>query len=395
MFQKMQLITIAILLISVKTLAINTYTPKNLEFLSTANVSGSIQDSRGAIWLNSNRGFFRYNGQSAEYLNAQMGQTSLSCDALGRIYGIGSDYVISFNPASLESTIIHIEEEKNLSEKTLLAYSTDWQLLLEWLETEANQDINTFCPEHLSEELIKEYLYYLNKKKLARSSINRHLASIKSYCKFMVKKGLLKDSPCSEITMAKLPKHLPQYLEIDELIKVIESPDLSTEQGIRDRAVMEVLYSGGLRVSELVGLNLEDINFSDMTMRVFGKGSKERIANIGHIAMEQLNLYLEHSKELRLKTRDKALFLNLKGTRLSDRSVRDIVHKYCASTDASQNLSPHGFRHSFATHLLDNGADLRSVQELLGHKRISTTQVYTHLTKAKLQKIYDDAHPRA
>ncbi len=296
---------------------------------------------------------------------------------------------------SLDSFFLYLKEEKNLSEMTVLSYSRDWQSLMDWLENQEKLDPEKIDPQMITEAHIRRYLYYLNKKGLARATINRHLAAVKSYYKYLLRKGYLKENPTRELSVGKTPRKLPHYLDIEEIVSVIEAPDLTTEGGLRDRALMEVLYSGGLRVSELVGLTLNDLDFENQTVLVMGKGGRQRLANLGGPAVEALRNYLAAMAPKRKVSGCKALFLNLRGGPLTDRAVRDIVHKYCNQAGAKDNLSPHGFRHSFATHLLDNGADLRAVQELLGHKRISSTQIYTHVSKAKLKKVYDSAHPRA
>ena len=296
---------------------------------------------------------------------------------------------------SLDGFFLYLSDEKNLSEMTVLSYSRDWQSFMDWLEKEEKLIPEEISPAVITEAHVRRYLYYLNKKNLARSTINRHLAAIKSYYKYMIRKGLLTENPVAELTVGKTPRRLPHYLDIDEIVSVIEAPDLSTEGGLRDRALMEVLYSGGLRVSELVNLTINDVDFGNQTVLVMGKGGRQRLANLGGPAVKALSRYLRCIEQKRKSSGSNALFLNLRGGPLTDRAVRDIVHKYCNQVGTKDNLSPHGFRHSFATHMLDNGADLRAVQELLGHKRISSTQIYTHVSKAKLKKIYDSAHPRA
>ena len=198
-----------------------------------------------------------------------------------------------------------------------------------------------------------------------------------------------------EIKMGKLPRRLPRYLDERDIVRVLESPDGSTESGLRDRAILEVLYGSGLRVSELVGLNTADIHLQDKWIRVQGKGGRERVSPLSTYSAEYLQLYIDKTKEKRMTAKTDRVFLNLRGKPISDRAVRDIVRKYCLQAGAKEILSPHGIRHSFATHLLDNGADIRIVQELLGHKRISSTQIYTHVSRSKLRKVYRLAHPRA
>lgn len=295
---------------------------------------------------------------------------------------------------ALDQFYFYLQDEKNLSPLTLLSYSKDWNSFLGWLE-EQGQDISLLEVENITENTVRKYLYYMNQKGRSRSTINRHLAAMKSFYKFMLRKRYLQDNPLQDLAMGKLPKKLPHYLDLNEIIRVIEAPDESTEGGIRDRAIMEVLYGSGLRVSELVGLTLEDVDFTANWARVSGKGGRQRMAPLSSLAVKYLKMYRDITQDKRQQTGVKSIFLNLRGGSLTDRAVRDIVHKYCLQTGAKEILSPHGFRHSFATHLLDNGADLRVVQELLGHRRISSTQIYTHVSRTKLKKVYHYAHPRA
>ncbi|MDD2654770.1 MAG: tyrosine-type recombinase/integrase, partial [Candidatus Omnitrophica bacterium] len=188
----------------------------------------------------------------------------------------------------------------------------------------------------------------------------------------------------------KLDKRLPHFLTEDEMLKLLGAPPKDGESGLRDRAIMETFYSTGMRISELVGLNMDDIDFISGVVKVRGKGKKERLLPIGEKALSALRQYIENRKE-----KTKEVFLNKNGTRITDRGVRDILEKYIKLTSLKENISPHTLRHTFATHLLNHGADLRSVQELLGHVNLSTTQIYTHLSTERLKNIYDKTHPRA
>ncbi|MDR1193049.1 MAG: tyrosine recombinase [Peptococcaceae bacterium] len=295
---------------------------------------------------------------------------------------------------ALDQFYFYLQDEKNLSGLTLQSYNKDWNSFLGWLESRG-EETALLDVEKIDEAAVRHYLYHLNQKGLARTTINRHLAAMKSFYKFMLRKNHLAQNPLQGLSMGKAPRRLPHYLDFEEITRVIESPDEETEAGLRDRAIMEVLYGSGLRVSELVGLTVEDIDLSAGWVRVMGKGGRQRVAPLGSHAAICLRRYQEQTREKRRQFHTKALYLNLRGGPLTDRAVRDIVHKYCLRTGAKEILSPHGFRHSFATHLLDNGADLRAVQELLGHRRISSTQIYTHVSRTKLKKIYHLAHPRA
>jgi len=295
---------------------------------------------------------------------------------------------------ALDQFYYYLQDERNLSSLTLLSYNKDWNDVLAWLETQGI-DIAGFEAADFTEHTVRRYLYALSQKGLSRATINRRLAAMKSFYQFMLRKEYTETNPLQDVVMGKLPKRLPHYLDLDEIIRVIETPDTSTEGGLRDRAILEVLYGSGLRVSELVGLKTGDVNIAESWARVYGKGGRQRIAPLSSFGAEYLAKYMKRTDGKRRETGVGSVFLNLRGGALTDRAVRDIVHKYCRQAGAKEILSPHGFRHSFATHLLDNGADLRVVQELLGHRRISSTQIYTHVSRTKLKKIYHMAHPRA
>ncbi|HCP15881.1 MAG TPA: tyrosine recombinase XerD [Peptococcaceae bacterium] len=288
-----------------------------------------------------------------------------------------------------------MRDERNVSQLTLQAYSRDWQSYMDWLETAEKQPPETFEAEGITLNQVRRYLYDMNRKGLSRGTINRRLASMKSFFKYMIRHDLVPENPLSSISLTKQQRKLPRYLDVDEMVQVIEMPDCATEAGSRDRAIMEILYGSGLRVMELVGLKVTDLNLSAGAVHVMGKGGRERIAPLGTKAAEAVSAYLLKSRQTRAIRHEKALLLNLRGGPLTDRAVRDIVRKHCLEAGTKEVLSPHGFRHSFATHLLDNGADLRVVQSLLGHRRISSTQIYTHVSRTKLRKIYHKAHPRA
>lgn len=292
-----------------------------------------------------------------------------------------------------------LESERNMSALTVDAYSRDWQTLIEWLAQEEKIEPETLTLEALESNRLLRYLYYMRQKGWARTTINRRLASMKGFFKYALKQHWIDNNPAEEIGLLKQEKKLPHYLDAQEMIEVLEAPDAQTEAGSRDRAIMEILYGSGLRIHELVSLNIGSIDFEQGRIRVWGKGGRERMAPFGSHAREALRIYLERTIAKRQAKHgsglDAPVFLNLKGGRLTDRSVRSLVQKYCQQANVKEILSPHGFRHSFATHLLDNGADLRAVQELLGHRRISSTQIYTHLSKQKLRRVYHNAHPRS
>lgn len=242
----------------------------------------------------------------------------------------------------------------------------------------------------------REYLGYLTDQNLSKTSIARKMASLRSFYKFLQKRGIMEINPVKSVRSPKQEHKLPKFLDYEQIKKLIETPKMDDWLGVRDRAILETLYSTGIRVSELVALNLGDIDFLGEVVHITGKGKKERLSPIGSSALQSIQRYIEmRSKWVQANgVNTNALFLNKHGSRISSRSVRRKMDKYLTMAGLDPSISPHTLRHSFATHLLNNGADLRSVQELLGHKSISTTQVYTHLTTNKLKDVYDQAHPR-
>jgi len=244
---------------------------------------------------------------------------------------------------------------------------------------------------------VRAYLAHLNEKQYSRATIARKLATLRSFYKFLVKRNQISTNPVTAVRTPKQDKKLPRFLEYEEVKRLLETPPMNTWLGARDRAIMETLYSTGIRVSELVALNMEDIDFLGEVVHVRGKGKKERIAPIGASALQTIQHYMEFRNKRAQNNNNfdsKVLFVNKHGRRLSTRSVRRKMDKYLKMAGLDPAISPHTLRHSFATHMLNNGADLRSVQELLGHQSLSTTQVYTHLTTTRLKEVYESAHPR-
>jgi integrase/recombinase XerC len=243
---------------------------------------------------------------------------------------------------------------------------------------------------------IRTYLAKLNEKEYAKRSVSRKLSALRSFYLYLVREGKLEISPFVYVRTPKQDKKLPQFMYVEQMELLLNAPDLSTSLGIRDRAIMETLYASGMRVSELVGLNDKSLDLDHGMALAFGKGSKERYVLLGAPSVAAIRKYMLESRSLlSQKAEEDALFLNYTGNRLSDRSVRRIIDKYIDQLATINHVSPHTFRHSFATHMLEAGADLRTVQELLGHVNLSTTQIYTHVTKDHLQSIYNKAHPRA
>ena len=258
-----------------------------------------------------------------------------------------------------------------------------------------NNEIDVTKIDHIVIRAYLGELYNKNKK----TSIARKLASLRGFFKFLIKEGRLSTNPASMVFTPKQEKHIPSFLSVDDMFRLVEKPGKSDILAQRDSAILEVLYSCGIRVSELVGLDVDDLDFNLGIIKVKGKGKKERIVPIGTKAIEALNDYLDNIVELREKVVDKGLdnpvFLNFRGKRLTTRSVARIVKKHVLQCGIMRDISPHSIRHTFATHLLDAGADLRSIQELLGHTSLATTQKYTHISIDKLMDVYDKAHPRS
>jgi tyrosine recombinase XerC len=287
----------------------------------------------------------------------------------------------------IEKFLRYLEIEKNSSSHTVLNYKIDLAEFSKFLQDKPIADVDYLA--------LRKYLAHLKEINLNNRTISRKLSCLRSFYKFLFREGLIKNNPVVMLSSPKQEKILPKFLTEEETVKLIEAPATDTVLGLRDRAIFEALYSTGMRVSELVSLNIDNIDFIGSTVKVLGKGKKERLLPIGDRALEAINQYLSERNSQRKKKETETLFLNKNNTRLSDRGVRKIIHKYITKLSLRSGVSPHTMRHSFATHLLNRGADLRSVQELLGHANLSTTQIYTHLTTEKLKSIYNKAHPRA
>jgi len=282
----------------------------------------------------------------------------------------------------IDKFLSYLEIEKNYSRHTLLNYKLDLEEFLAFLDRTSLEQVDYLT--------LRRFLAHLRTRELRPRSLARKLSSIRSFFRFLQREGYRKDNPATLLMSPKLDRILPKFLSEGDMVKFIESPEGKTILGKRDRAILETLYSTGIRVSELVGLNTEDVDLIGNIAKVAGKGKKERLVPIGNKAIEAIKSYLDHRKD-----QSSCLFLNKNGTRLTDRGVRFIFQKYIQKASMTSKVSPHVLRHSFATHLLDRGADLRSIQELLGHVNLSTTQVYTHVSTDRLRKVYDQSHPRA
>jgi integrase/recombinase XerC len=246
-------------------------------------------------------------------------------------------------------------------------------------------------------ECIRIYMAHLGSQQYSKSTTARKLATLRSFYKFLVKRNYVSSNPVMSIKTPKQEKKLPRFLEYEEVQRLLNAPPTNTWLGARDRAILETLYSTGMRVSELVALNMDDVDFLGEVIHIRGKGKKERISPVGSSALQAIQRYIEFRNKRMASDNafdSKVLFANKHGKRLSTRSVRRKMDKYLEEAGLDPNISPHTLRHSFATHMLNNGADLRSVQELLGHQSLSTTQIYTHVTTSRMKDVYDAAHPR-
>lgn len=301
----------------------------------------------------------------------------------------------------LDDFLKHLKYERNLSEHTLRNYESDLVQFYDYVAPPnadgERREVNLHSIDNLT---IREYMATLYEKKKKKSSIHRKVATLRTFFRFMCREGVLENNPAMLVTSPRVERTLPTHLNIQDMIRFIETPETETVLGKRDRAILELLYASGVRVSELVGLNLTDIDFTRMSLRVKGKGRKERIVPFGNHAKAALEIYLGVRGELLVEAdpddRDPlAVFMNYQGTRITTRSVGRMIDKYVRQCADLHHISPHSLRHSFATHLLDAGADLRTIQELLGHARLTTTQNYTHVSTDKLMEVYDKAHPKA
>jgi integrase/recombinase XerC len=296
----------------------------------------------------------------------------------------------------------HLRYERNVSEHTLRNYAIDLGQFLEHLapadaRTGARREVDIKQLDHIT---IREWLSELHDAQKKKSSIARKLAALRTFFQFLIREGVVELNPAKLVSTPRLEKKLPNHLSVEDAVRFIETPDAETDLGKRDRAILEMLYGTGVRVSELVKLDLRDMDLKNRMVRVKGKRRKERIVPFGEPALHALLGWLTVRQNFLNNAppaeRDaEAVFLNYQGTRITTRSVGRMVDKYIKICAGIHNISPHSLRHSFATHLLDSGADLRDIQELLGHARLSTTQIYTHVSMEKLIEVYDKSHPKA
>lgn len=292
--------------------------------------------------------------------------------------------------ALVDMFVTYLRVDRNLSPNTVVAYSSDLASFLAWASREG---VHVLDADH---RRLRRYLAELDRAKYAKRTIARRLAAVRSFYRFCVMRGYTTGSPAAVLATPRLPRQLPGVAPARLIEDLIEAPDATTPLGIRDRAILELLYATGVRVSELSGLDLGDVDLPGGTMRVMGKGSRERIVPVHPMAVRRLREYLESGRaELARPASGSALFLNRQGTRLAAGGIRRMLERYLVTLSASAQVTPHDLRHSFATHLLEGGADLRTVQELLGHVALSTTQIYTHVSTKHLRDVHKGAHPRA
>jgi integrase/recombinase XerC len=305
----------------------------------------------------------------------------------------------------LKDFVLHLRR-RDVSRHTVTAYENDVATFLKHTSQIRQTPLDELTPADVDAFAIRAFLGELHKQRISATSSARKLSAIRTFVKFLRREDLLENDPSSLVAAPKKPQTIPAHLTIDEMSKLLEMPDASTPLGRRDRAILELFYASGLRLSELVGLGIEDVNLSSRIVRVLGKGRKERLIPFNTATADAIRAWLKdrNTTGQRAESRGQTkhdrrvaapLFLNYRGGRLSTRSVDRLVRRYVALCGAKFGISPHALRHSFATHLLANGADLRAIQELLGHARLSTTQRYTHVNAAQLIEVYKKSHPRA
>lgn len=294
---------------------------------------------------------------------------------------------------NLEGFKAYILIEKNFSAHTAKAYYTDILDFLIWLDEENCEDV-TF-PK------VREYLHFIQKFQYKKTTLARKISSLRTFYKYLYREKKVDSNPASNLNSPKRPKNLPKFLSLYEVEQILNNVKIDTPAGFRNKTILELLWATGMRISELSGLNFEDLNLEENEIKVFGKGAKERIILVSERAKSYLERYIESARPLVAKgykvntSSDSPVFINNTGYRLQPKTVRNVINDIVEKIDLPKHVTPHVFRHSFATHLIENGADLRIVQELLGHASISNTQIYTHISSQHLKDVYNETHPRA
>jgi len=320
--------------------------------------------------------------------------------------------------SQLEAFVEHLRLNRNASGHTVLAYQGDLTQLIEFTAVHLEKAQNRLTPGDLDRGVVRAYMAELYRKGQSRSSVSRKLSSLRTFVRFLRREGWINDDPVVLAPSPRRDRKVPAHLSMDEMTRLLDAPDASTDLGRRDRAILELFYASGLRLSELVGLDVEDVNLQARIVRVRGKGGKERLVPFNTSAQTALRVWYADRARLRAAHAPSArrpgpgrvrvgvrrsksggdgdpVFVNARGTRLTGRSVQRLVARYVSGCSTRFGISPHALRHSFASHLLQRGADLRAIQELLGHVQLSTTQRYTHINAAQLLEVYRKAHPRA
>lgn len=290
----------------------------------------------------------------------------------------------------LEEFKIYLKSEKNFSVHTIRAYCADVYTFLIWADNLNVDEINS--------KKFSEYLYFIQKINYTKTTIARKIASIRAFYKFLFQEEIIETNPADALVAPKRPKSLPDFMSEEEVENILRNVKIETPAGFRNRVIFELLWVSGMRISELSNLNYENLNLEQNEIKVLGKGAKERIVLIPDKTKENLKNYMDNVSDLICKTKkapDSPLFINYNGFRLQNQSIRKALKEVVEKIELPKKITPHIFRHSFATRLLENGADLRIVQELLGHASISNTQIYTHVSSARLKSVYDSTHPRA
>lgn len=291
----------------------------------------------------------------------------------------------------LKEYLAHIKLEKNLSQNTVSSYKIDINAFISFLKDSGIDD-----PSDISSDHIGSFFKTLKELGLLGSSSARYFSSLKGFFLYLLKNKYIEKNPIEKITAPRISKKLPGVLDVNEVEKILSAPDANDKLGLRDKAMLELFYACGTRVSELINIKVNDLFFEDEIIRVFGKGSKERLIPVGSSAVIWVGEYLKKSRPLLMKKSksENNLFLNSRGSKLSRMGVWKIIDRYVKKAGIEKDVHPHTFRHSFATHLLEGGADLRAVQEMLGHADISTTQIYTHIDRDYIKQVHKQYHPR-